>query len=184
MAYVGQTTQPIVDRWRQHVSYAKIGKSGKLYEFMREFGIEFFSIHLLHVVHGDDAYDLQEKLNTMEVMYINALASSVALYNTYAGGRRSPKKYKVAKYSFDGELLQVYESQEDAAKAIGASNKGISRACVGSKKFYYGFQWRMFLGDVDYVIDKLPPPKNHHVAILQYDLGGKRNIFIQHNTRG
>jgi predicted GIY-YIG superfamily endonuclease len=45
--YIGSTIQPLKNRFKTHKSNAKLGKTEKLYEYMRIYGVECFSIELL-----------------------------------------------------------------------------------------------------------------------------------------
>ena len=71
--YIGSTIQEIKNRFKTHKSNARIGKKEKLYEFMREHGIDNFSIELL------EECDLKNKkeLGIKEKQYYNLLNPSL-----------------------------------------------------------------------------------------------------------
>jgi len=56
--YIGSTIQQIKNRFKAHKSNAKIGKTGKLYDHMREHGIEIFSVELLEKFEINSKEDL------------------------------------------------------------------------------------------------------------------------------
>ena len=71
--YIGSTIQEIKNRFKTHKSNARIGKKEKLYEFMREHGIDNFSIELL------EECDLKNKkeLGIKEKKYYDLLKPSL-----------------------------------------------------------------------------------------------------------
>lgn len=52
------------------------------------------------------------------------------------------RRRKVIQESFDGEIIAVYTSMTEAAKAVGASNHSlISMCCSGKRKSAYNYLW-------------------------------------------
>ena len=60
---------------------------------------------------------------------------------------RSRVVRKVAQYSKDGELLAVFESLEEAGKAVGAYSSSIAKVCRGKLKSTKGYIWRYIDND-------------------------------------
>ena len=59
--YIGSTIQKIKGRFKAHKSNARLGKSGKLYQCMREIGIEHFSISLFEECSVENESELCKK---------------------------------------------------------------------------------------------------------------------------
>lgn len=56
--------------------------------------------------------------------------------------RRPRPRWKVYQYTVDGTLLHVYESSDDAAKAIGIRRDSITYACGAEGRKSKGFVWK------------------------------------------
>lgn len=59
--YVGSTIQTLKNRFKAHRSNANLNKRGKLYECMRENGVEHFKIELLEILDTDNKSTIGEK---------------------------------------------------------------------------------------------------------------------------
>ncbi len=53
------------------------------------------------------------------------------------------KGKKVAQCDMDGNILHIYDSYSEAARAIGGHNSAISRVCSGELNYYYDYKWKV-----------------------------------------
>lgn len=107
--YIGQTTQALKERWRQHChrSPSQLGRS-HLFNAIKTHGVENFEI-----VQIDTASGLEE-LNIKEATYIKALGSlSPAGYNLHPGGE-SKVCHETTK-----ELISKTMKKKDKASLFG-----------------------------------------------------------------
>lgn len=81
IVYVGQTTKSISDRFRSHLYRCKTKCSYKLYNMMRKYGPENFSIHLLEECNTPD------ELDNREIFWISKLNLIKEGCNHAVGGR-------------------------------------------------------------------------------------------------
>jgi hypothetical protein len=56
---------------------------------------------------------------------------------------RSNKKRKVGQYDKAGNLIAIYNSYREAAKAVGGNESAISRVCSGVNHTHKGYGWRV-----------------------------------------
>lgn len=93
--YVGKTTRTLQERWLEHIRDARSSRRrGDLYEDLRRFGIEAFTITELGMAY------CQRRLNQMERKYIRLHGATVNGYNkdiAAHGGR--PKVRPVYTYT-------------------------------------------------------------------------------------
>ena len=92
--YIGQTIQTVEKRFKHHCSSAKRGQSSPLYDDMRAFGIEYFTVQTLQMVeecgHGmKHILDEHEKnwIKTVQTLYPQG-------YNVTPGGHMNKRKCK------------------------------------------------------------------------------------------
>lgn len=80
--YVGQTTYTIKKRWKDHKSAAKSGKQGKLYDAIREYCPDNFTVTELHKCSTN-----LEDMNHWEIHYIAERNTFENGYNSTIGGQ-------------------------------------------------------------------------------------------------
>jgi group I intron endonuclease len=74
--YVGKTTRTLQERWLEHIRDARSGRRpGDLYEDLRRFGAEAFTITELGIAY------CQRRLNQMERKYIRLHGATINGYN-------------------------------------------------------------------------------------------------------
>lgn len=169
--YVGQTKDP-KKRWAAHKWAASSNKKKRncnpLYEEMRNYGIDRFSFSLLEQCKDDE-------MNKKEVFWIKCLNSQDKKfgYNIWGGGRGNGVfvSRAVDQYDLQGNYVTTYQSQCDAAKAVGVHHTKIGCACNGTKRIKScgGYMWR-------YHGDGPPTPyKRGNAAkpVIQCDLNGR-----------
>ncbi len=82
--YIGITSRPIEQRFQEHISRAKCGQRGnRLYEAMRKYGSENFSIEL--IIQTSNENDVRE----LETQFIEKCDSYNSGYNCNLGGHGS-----------------------------------------------------------------------------------------------
>ena len=69
--------------------------------------------------------------------------------------QRTNIKKKVAQYTIDGELINIYNSYSEAARAVNGTQSAISRICAGTPGLHThkGFVWKI-VDDIVQEIDK------------------------------
>lgn len=117
--YIGQTTQSIEERFKQHLkpSTTKTKGSYKIYNDMRKYGKENFYIELLEIVDID-------KLNERECYFIEYYDSYKNGYNSTRGGNS-----KEISTITDIELLKKLFYQNLSYKEI-ADKFGVNKATI------------------------------------------------------
>jgi hypothetical protein len=57
---------------------------------------------------------------------------------------RGDNRRSVVQYSLTGQPIRLWESVTEAASAVGGGTTYISKACLGSRPAYHGYQWRYY----------------------------------------
>ncbi len=83
--YIGQTTQGLVARIRQHDSDARCGKKTPFANALRKYGVEAFEWHIIQAHHVRD----EDALNAAEEGAIAAWETFTNGYNAATGGKNS-----------------------------------------------------------------------------------------------
>lgn len=75
---------------------------------------------------------------------IHAIHHNLRFVNPAKGkfGKDNPNSKPAAQYSFDGNLIKIWDSREDAAKELGCRRGDICGAINGWAKSCQGFMWR------------------------------------------
>ncbi len=76
----------------------------------------------------------------------NKLKFEIAMRNGEIIHKKNPQK-KVAQYSFDGELIKIHTSINQASRSMGKKNNAsyIKRVCDSKSKYAYGFKWKYYI---------------------------------------
>ena len=78
----------------------------------------------------------------------------------------------IAKYSFEGELLDTYMSLKEAAKRNSVTEDSISGCCKGWRSFSNGFRWKYYNINED-ILNNIGEYKNPRLkAVIQKDKQG------------
>jgi len=88
--YVGQTTLPLVTRWRLHVSAARNGSKLYFHSAIRKYGAQHFSLQELAQA------DSQQQLDTLEKFYIEQHGTRTVGYNIAVGGQHHSNHEKMS----------------------------------------------------------------------------------------
>lgn len=174
--YIGQTTNTVRKRWRDHISASKQKdtKGVILYDAMKEYGIDKFYVSSLETVRADSFDELKNQLKKREIYYISKYNTVRPYgYNCTIGGDSVSDfaKRKVVQYSVVGEFISSFDSVADACKSIGDvhSDNSIHSVCRGERKTAFGYVWR-YEGDSFDLFDA--KHEDHSKRVCQYDKYG------------
>lgn len=136
--YIGQTTQTIEQRWKQHQYSAKYYKY-ELYNAINKYGIEHFKIEIVEECDNSE-------LNTKEIYWIKKYNSYEKGYNMTLGGEviNSKKKPVVQIDPKTNEIIGIYESAREAERVLNIPNQYISQCCLGSRAQVSGYFWKFY----------------------------------------
>lgn len=136
-SYIGQTTQPLPKRWKQHCNLALRGSPTYLHNSIRKYGKDKFVVSSLRICEN------LESLNYWETWYIEHIKTKAPLgYNLNDGGDgRNPTPEVIQKIS-ESQKGRVFS--EDHKRNLSLSHTGkimpvavrekISAALLGKKK--------------------------------------------------
>jgi len=147
--YIGQTKDTIKNRWHGHMSAALNEKrsASHLYNAMRKYGREKFHIEELIKIESNTFEDLSVKVDDLEILKIeeyNTYADNECGYNSERGGTGKLKRISgrnVCKYDDDLNLLETYDSLQEAGRRNNIDGSTIWAVC---NHHYYragGFVW-------------------------------------------
>lgn len=147
--YIGQTTQTIECRFKEHIYYSHLNNNNQnkhyIHKAIKKYGENHFFIQELVKLNNVNFNELKKDLNHFEQYYINKYNSSFNNYgyNLTKGGQNMCCLEKpVVKYSINGDYIDTYKSMSFAAQINGCSKKGISNCCRGKLKSTDGYVWR------------------------------------------
>jgi hypothetical protein len=80
--YIGSTKKSLYNRWNEHKSAYKTGKMSKLYNEMRNLGIENFYIEILEQKKYNNIDDLRKRENELIISY-NSIANGYNIIKSY-----------------------------------------------------------------------------------------------------
>lgn len=119
--YIGQTIKMPEDRWKEHLQHyeanSKNDKNKKLYQSMREYGVENFSFEVVQ-----DNITNYQKLDEAEIYWIHYYNSFLDGYNGTRGGQRYHS------YLPEISIIEDYKKTKSARKT--AKNFGIDHSTV------------------------------------------------------
>lgn len=87
--YIGQTTQTLEKRWKNHLHDMKYNTNNKFYNAIKKYGCESFIKEVI-----EENIQSEEKLSNREKYWIKYYNSYKEGYNSTIGGEISPMKYK------------------------------------------------------------------------------------------
>jgi group I intron endonuclease len=121
--YIGSTIQKLKSRFKAHKSNANLNKNGKLYDYMRENGIDKFNIELVEQF----KYELKSEIGIKEKKYYNELKPSLNL--------KTPNVCLDNKY---GRIYKLFNKLDTTKFYIGSTikklNDRLSAHCSASIK--------------------------------------------------
>lgn len=111
--YIGSTIQELKNRFKTHKSDAKLGKSKKLYDCMRQFGIENFIIELIEEFEIDNKRE--PKIGEKETEYFNKLKPILNM-----------KAPNIHNKNYIGKIYRVKYDEDEKQFYIGSTKKEIN----------------------------------------------------------
>lgn len=133
--YVGVTHRGYLKRYHEHISCAKSGRKSVLYDAMRKYGLQNFSVRLVESDIADK--DIQSKeqyyIKQYNTLYINRNG-----YNMTAGG------HGMAGYKHTAVTKQKISDKSKGRKFSSERNEKIRRAMIGRD---YKEEWRKSLSE-------------------------------------
>lgn len=178
--YIGSTSNNFYNRYHQHVSDYKAGKSGIriLYNAFNKYGIENFEFKVVYICEKDDCLKWEQYYINKGTDYNCAkIAGSLLNYKhpptaktkTIIGGLHHSAR-PIFQFDLDGKLLKRFGSITDAIKHLKASKGNtthIKECCVGKIFSILGYRWS-YSDKLVYRIKKSPGHSPHKV-LLQKD---------------
>jgi len=146
--YIGQTTQDLESRWRQHLK--KRNSCRYLKYAFKKYGVENFDFQLVCIT-------FDNQLDDMEIKYIEQYNCLVPNgYNIRLGGNSGKhhnetkrkiaatllKNRKVIQFDIEGNRLKSFNSCTEAAKYVGVVRSSIGHCCNDDNKTAAGFRWK------------------------------------------
>ena len=166
MIYIGQSID-ILYRFKAHKkSYDNLA----IHKAMQEYGIENFTFEIVEECS-------REKLDEREKYWISYYDSYRNGYNRTSGGSGTPlnKTKKVLQYDVEGNFIQSFNSEKEAADFLDTDPRYISNCCLHKANTLMNYQF-CFEGDEN-SIQKNPKqnPGADKIPVSKYSLDG---IFI------
>lgn len=171
LSYIGQTIRTPDVRFKQHIKDAYGRKDSFIFhQALRDIGYEHFSVQVVICIHDTNISLLKERLDSLEKYYIDNYHTKYPDgYNMTLGGQGIQPKV-IKQYDYDGNLIHVFSSLEQASQELKVSPSNISHNCNGKT---YGTQWGIFRFEND-SFDKYPAIYRPDGAfgIVMYDYYG------------
>ena len=147
--YIGQTKATIKDRWHGHMSSALNENRSKsaLYNAMRKYGRDKFHIEQVDKIQYKTIEELSVKLDELEILRIeqyNSYADKGTGYNCEKGGTGKRKRISgrtVCKYDDELNLLDIYDSMQEAGRVNNIDGATIWAVCNHQYYRAAGFVW-------------------------------------------
>lgn len=171
--YIGQTRVSVNKRWVMHKSDTKLNKDNTIiHRAMRKYGIDRFHIDVIEKLSLPNECNLIDKLNELEIFYINKYNSTNKKYgyNIDLGGNSSVHARKqVDQYDKNSNFISTWGSITEAAEFYGIKGSSISGCCSGKIKSSGGYVWRYH----DDSFDKYESKKIKSRSVKKYNLSGE-----------
>lgn len=155
--YIGITTCSIESRKLDQLKGSNT-KQTKFYEAITTYGKDSFTWEQI-----DTANNIDE-LAKKETEYILKYNSKEDGFNSDRG---AGIKKSIYQYDMKGNMINVFESLEDAGSAVNADKKKISTVCLSVNKNFNNFYW-----SYEYVDKFVPPIDLRKKIVKQYSLEG------------
>ena len=157
--YIGATSRGVYLRKKDHINKANKSTGHQFQKAIETFGSEAFTWKQIDVAESIN------ELASKEKEYILEYNSKEEGYNLDAGGGFKKSVYQ---YAFeDGSLVNKFECLEDAANAINATRKKISKTCLSVNQLLEGYYW-----SYDFVELHTPNVDKRRKEVLQMDVKG------------
>lgn len=141
--YIGITEQSLAQRWNQHLLKAKQGDARHLYNAMRKYGIDNFSIEIV-----EDGITDYNVLLEKEKFYVSEFNSLNNGYNMTSGGDVNPMDETIVKVKHDTKMRSpevrakisstMKRKAKDGTLFTEEHRKNLSKSAKGNHNFGSG----------------------------------------------
>lgn len=129
--YIGSTIQELRNRFKTHKSDAKLGKDKKLYECMRNHGIENFKIELMEEFEIDNKRD--PKIGEKELYYFNKFDPPLNVISPNISQNKSEGRIYSVKYKDDEKYFYIGSTEKEINERLSDHR---SASIKGTTPFY------------------------------------------------
>ena len=161
--YIGATTNDLASRKKDHIQKSTKGVGHEFQHAIWTFGADAFSW-----IEIDTANSISE-LAYKEKYYINKYDSFRNGYNADSGGGFKKPIYQ---YTLSGELVNSFDSLQEAADAVDTNKKTISKTCHNVNQIFQNHYW-----SYDYREPYLPIKKDKRFK--EVEMFDKNNEIIE-----
>lgn len=180
--YIGSTIQELKNRFKTHKSNAKLGKTEKLYDFMRFHGLEFFSIELLEEFEVNSKSDLGIK---EKEYYINLKPTLNMKIPTVSTDKRYGKVYRIL-FTKDKTKFYIGSTTKNIKCRLGEHRYASDKGMTPFYKFMKENGKENF--DIDCLEDGIPIEQlivreNYWISELNPSLNKNTNLCITEKER-
>lgn len=187
--YIGQTSRSLEARMKEHIreSFNEYHPSYN-YHFhraIRKYGKQNFEWSILETIRTDNADNLQEVLNSLEIKYIQQYDSYYNGYNSTLGGDSETRNSKeITAYFENGSVFGKYENSKHASQYFNVSQNVIWMICGRFQKYAITRFGRIIFRyeNDNYLESEISEIKkdNRNKKVCSYDLKG--TLLMQFNT--
>lgn len=155
--YIGITQQKVEKRWQKGYGYSE---QPYFYNAIKKYGWNGFE----HEILFENLTEEEAKSKEQELIKKYKSNDRNYGYNLSKGGetykenfkkrigKDNPNSRRIRQLDKNGNLLNIFESQNLASKALGINRKGITKNCLGQSRTYKGFIFEY--DDIDFVKPK------------------------------
>ncbi len=142
--YIGKTIQEPQRYWESHKARCNSGVKKYLYDSMRKYGIENFSFNIIEEIEAETYKELNNKLNSLEILYIKTYKSKTPHgYNLTDGGEGTVGYVFTEEHRKNlSEAMKGKPSPRKGVKLSKETRKKLSEARIGRFKgeenYFYG----------------------------------------------
>lgn len=182
--YIGSTIQELKNRFKTHKSDARLGKSKKLYECMRQYGIESFTIELIEEFEINDKRD--PKLGQKEKDYYNKLKPTLNMISPKISQSKEFGRIYCIKYKDDEKTFYIGSTQKEINDRLSCHK---SASLKGTTPFYNFMRengrdnFRIKCIEDNVPFDQLIIRENYWINELKPTLNKNTNLCITDQER-
>ena len=175
--YIGRTYRTVEKRWKEHVDYAKRGFKTKLYDAMREYGLDHFNIDVVDTFTVSLKQDIKQLCIDNEMKWIKFYKSNNAiLYNETEGGYDydglKNEEKPVIMYDLFCNKINEFNSISEASDYSGIDNSSISACALKHKDIYSARNYIWRYASQPLTDDEIIELNQRYRGVWQYDFDG------------
>lgn len=143
----------------QEYAYVLVAKA-----FPEICGVWFEGCHVHHLNHDPNSKEWDDSASNLKVM---TKEEHGQLHGKESGERgKELFSKRVAQYTMSGNLVAVYPSSIEAAKAMDIAKSAIRNVTSGARASSCGYQWKTFENDEE-IPEFIPPVKTLHERLVE-----------------